>query len=94
MSEEDTLKEYRRLRFLGMSVFDFVLTLIGTHIIHTISWLYLVSDKNKTFIIYIFSFMVLFALMIMIGVVMHLIFGVKTVMLAYLGLNAMPEIPR
>jgi hypothetical protein len=91
---EDALKEYRRLRFLGMSVFDLVLTLIGTHIIHTISWMYLVSEKNKTIIIYIFSFMVLFIIMITIGIVMHMIFGVKTVMLAYLGLNAMPEIPR
>jgi hypothetical protein len=91
---EDALKEYRRLRFLGMSVFDLVLTLIGTHIIHTISWMYLVSEKNKTIMIYIFSFMVLFIIMITIGIVMHMIFGVKTVMLAYLGLNAMPEIPR
>ena len=91
---EDALKEYRRLRFLGMSVFDLVLTLIGTHIIHTVSWMYLVSEKNKTIIIYIFSFMVLFIIMITIGIVMHMIFGVKTVMLAYLGLNAMPEIPR
>jgi hypothetical protein len=91
---EDALKEYRRLRFLGMSVFDLVLTLIGTYIIHTVSWMYLVSEKNKTIIIYIFSFMVLFIIMITIGIVMHMIFGVKTVMLAYLGLNAMPEIPR
>jgi|LakMenE18May11ns_1017448.scaffolds.fasta_scaffold8971291_1 hypothetical protein len=91
---EDALKEYRRLRFLGMSVFDLVLTLIGTHIIHTVSWMYLVSEKNKTIMIYIFSFMVLFIIMITIGIVMHMIFGVKTVMLAYLGLNAMPEIPR
>ncbi len=87
----DILNEYRRFRILGMSVIDFVLTFIFVFIIHSIMWFYVVSARNKTTSIYILSFLVVFIIMIFISIIMHMIFGVKTVLLAYLGLNTMPD---
>jgi hypothetical protein len=88
----DRLTEYRKLRIFGMSVIDFVLTFIFVFILHTISWFYIVSARKQTISIYFLSFLILFIVMIVIGIVAHLAFGVKTVMLAYMGLNSMPDI--
>lgn len=88
----DLLTEYRKFRILGMSAIDFLLTFIFVFIIHSIIWFYVVSVNHKTLWVYILSFFLLFIIMIFIGIIAHMIFGVRTVMLAYLGLDTMPNI--
>ena len=88
----DSLSEYRRLRFLGIAVFDSTLTIILVFIIHTLSWFYIVSAKNKTPLMYIFSFIILFMITILISIIAHMMFGIKTALLSYLGLSRVPDI--
>ena len=86
----DIFKEIRKTRLFGLSAIDLFLTVIGTFILHFVLWTYPLDMKDKnerTYTQYFASFTLLFITFVGLGVILHRIFGIKSALSGYLGLN-------
>lgn len=94
MAELTIMQQLRQYTFLNITIVDFVGTLIIAWFIHYPLWNYPLEMKNKenrTYLQYVASFIIIFVMLLGIGIIFHRIFGIKSGLSGYLGLN---EIPR
>lgn len=91
-----SIVELRKPKLWNMAIFDLTATFIFAFIVHILLWIYpldmsAVEKKRRTSLQYIASLMLIFVMFIGIGVIFHRIFGVKSALSAYVGLNNMPS---
>ena len=76
----ETIDTLRKPKILDMSIFDWVTALVGGYIIAV--YIFQFTDRDD-----IILFQIIF---IFIGILMHSLFGVKTMFGYYIGLNEKP----
>lgn len=80
------LDEIRQYTIFGMAIFDWVLTLIGSYIL---IWFLYPYFMNR--FAYINFFIVVTISVIILGIIIHKILGIDTMLGYYLGLNMKPK---
>jgi uncharacterized membrane protein AbrB (regulator of aidB expression) len=81
----------RDYRFYGLSIADYVATLIAVFLLHSYMWYNAnINSKMKlkrTYFQYFFSLFYLFIASLGIATILHYFFGIKSVFSRYLGFN-------
>lgn len=79
----------RDYRILGLSIIDYIVTLIFVLILHSYMWFYAnISSKTKrTYLQYFASLIYIFISILGLATILHFFFGIKSVFSSYLGFN-------
>ena len=84
-----TFTDLRKSRVFGLTIIDLVPTLIIAWLVHAWLWYYPQGDelKNRTWMQYVVSLTVIVVMFLGLGVVFHRLFGIRSALSGYLGLN-------
>lgn len=77
----------RDYRIYGLSIIDYVATLIVVYILHSYMWYNANVKQKRTYLQYFFSLFYLFIASLGLATILHYFFGIKSVFSRYLGFN-------
>lgn len=84
-----SIEDLRKYKIYKMAIFDLVMTFLFMFFIHLYMWRNIPDNqkKNRNYIQYIVSLILLLITSLGLGVIMHYIAGVNSALSTYLGLN-------
>ena len=84
-----SIEDLRKYKIYKMAIFDLVMTFLFMFFIHLYMWRNIPDNqkKNRNYIQYIVSLILLLITSLGLGVIMHYITGVNSALSTYLGLN-------
>lgn len=89
-----SIDQLRKPKIYKMAIFDILGTFIIACIFQNLLWYYpldIYKDNKRTYSQYFLLLVIIFIMLIGVGIILHRLFGIRSALSGYLGINIMPR---